>query len=289
MTDELLLDFKESIYDRIYTKAQEDMDKEFPFRHHLGASILGHSCERFLFYSFRWVQRVVHASRTLRIFERGHSEEDNLINILRGAGLTIFTVDPNTGVQYRAPNLPSHIGGSMDGILAVPEHLKEVMGSDFIPVECKSHNQASANKTFKNDLAEKYPEHFVQSSIYAEAIGANYCLYVGLNKNTDEIYIEIVKVSRAAAIYHVRRGIDIVNTHVAQKLAKTPQKWRCNMCNYKETCQKKLPASHRNCRSCQHFMPQDDGTWHCTRHNLIVPKYEEITTAAKCTEWVSII
>jgi len=41
-------------------------------RAHLGASLVGHSCTRFLFYSYRWVAPPRFPGRMLRLFDRGH-------------------------------------------------------------------------------------------------------------------------------------------------------------------------------------------------------------------------
>src|SRR5688572_4793950 len=65
-----------------------------PFRWHLGASIIGHECSRYLWFSFRWCARDEgeatkrdansHANlgRKLRLFNRGHREEARFIEYL---------------------------------------------------------------------------------------------------------------------------------------------------------------------------------------------------------------
>ena len=45
-------------------------------RAHLGASLIGRSCERALWYGFRWSKRAAHEPRILRLFARGQREED---------------------------------------------------------------------------------------------------------------------------------------------------------------------------------------------------------------------
>ena len=52
-----------------YEEAQGD-----GFREHLGASLIGKSCERALWYDFHWATRSRHEGRILRLFETGQRE-----------------------------------------------------------------------------------------------------------------------------------------------------------------------------------------------------------------------
>lgn len=69
-------------------------------RNHLGASLIGKKCSRALWYIFRWVRRPDHPGRVLRLFNRGHREEDRFIEYLRGIGFKVFTFDLDTDPVY---------------------------------------------------------------------------------------------------------------------------------------------------------------------------------------------
>src|SRR5208283_4628088 len=56
------------------------------FRKHLGASDIGHQCERYLWYKFRWMCEPKFSGRMLRLFNRGHLEEARFIEWLEGIG-----------------------------------------------------------------------------------------------------------------------------------------------------------------------------------------------------------
>ena len=58
-------------------------------RPHLGASLLGHSCDRWLWLSFKWAVQPTFNGRILRLFRRGHNEEATIISDLRAIGLKI--------------------------------------------------------------------------------------------------------------------------------------------------------------------------------------------------------
>ena len=46
------------------------------FRSHLGASVIGNKCKRAIWFNFRWVKKPEFSGRQLRLFNRGHKEEE---------------------------------------------------------------------------------------------------------------------------------------------------------------------------------------------------------------------
>lgn len=57
-------------------------------RTHLGASLIGRECSRYLWYVFRWVKSSSFDGRMQRLFQRGHREEAQMIAMLEGIGAT---------------------------------------------------------------------------------------------------------------------------------------------------------------------------------------------------------
>lgn len=66
---------------------EEDADKTF--RSHLGGSMIGEKCERALMYGFRWAKAPGHSGRLLRLFNRGHREEERFVGYLRRIGAQV--------------------------------------------------------------------------------------------------------------------------------------------------------------------------------------------------------
>lgn len=60
-------------------------------RNHLGASLIGRECSRYLWYVFRWVYHKQFDGRMYRLFNRGHREEDRFCEWLRGIGCIVHT------------------------------------------------------------------------------------------------------------------------------------------------------------------------------------------------------
>lgn len=64
-------------------------DQDTGFRNHLGASSIGNECLRALWYTFRWATRAKHKASLLRLFQRGHLEEDRFIGYLEDIGVEV--------------------------------------------------------------------------------------------------------------------------------------------------------------------------------------------------------
>lgn len=59
-------------------------------RSHLGASQIGEECKRKLWYVFRWCFQEQFSGRMLRLFNRGHREEERFIEWLEGIGAKVW-------------------------------------------------------------------------------------------------------------------------------------------------------------------------------------------------------
>ncbi len=94
---------KHTIIDLIDKRLESD--QEDGKRGHLGGSLIGRPCERELYYSFRWATSTVnsdehtgdhidgHHGRLLRLFNRGHLEEDRFNSWLRSIGIVVREFD----------------------------------------------------------------------------------------------------------------------------------------------------------------------------------------------------
>lgn len=76
----------------INSKLERDQDTEG--RRHLGGSMIGRKCNRQLWYGFRWASMPKLSGRMLRLFNRGHLEEDRFIGYLRSVGVEYYPFQP---------------------------------------------------------------------------------------------------------------------------------------------------------------------------------------------------
>lgn len=71
-----------------------EADQEDPRRRHLGGSLIGRKCSREIWYGFRWAKKNTHSGRMLRLFNRGHREEERLVAWLRRIGVELYEFAP---------------------------------------------------------------------------------------------------------------------------------------------------------------------------------------------------
>lgn len=311
--------FLDRIKNAISDQILHEETSEFPFRHHLGASVLGNPCERYLFYSFRWFMQPAFPSRVVRIFKRGHREEERMMNTLRDIGLVISTtlgeLLTNLGLPHELSSIdklnewglhidkpfahafnldsqikaamPNHLGGSMDGILHVPANYVDELGY-LVPIECKTHNDKNFKAAMRKDLIDSQPRHYSQANAYGYYINARYALYYAENKNDESIDFKLVKLDSNIVKLVERRALNVVYTNDPKQLSRTQEQWRCKLCEFEPICKKNLPPTARNCRSCSNFVPLKEGGWRCMARDIDVPKYKEIEIAAECPQYKGI-
>lgn len=250
-----------------FCRAEFDEDP----RTHLGASIIGHDCAAYAWNTFRWLKFEAFSGRMLRLFNRGHEEEARFVRWLRGIGFEVWEFNPDTTKQFRIFGSRGHFGGSLDSLLRAPLRYNLPNGIIWLG-EFKTHNDKSYKKLQKEGVAKSKPQHFSQMCSYGRAYQNQWGLYCAVNKNTDELYFEIVPLdfSKADALY--RKADDIVFRQTRpQKIAQTATFTTCKFCDFAGLCHgNEVPT--KNCRSCRHASPVDNAEWHCQIANAIIPK-----------------
>ena len=248
------------------------------FRAHLGASLIGRSCNRALWYSFRWSTVVVHDPRILRLFQRGHDEEPRLTKLLRDAGITVHSVNHATGEQFRFDD--GHFGGSMDGAcVGVPDAPKT-----WHVLEYKTHGIKSYNKLEAEGVQKAKIEHYAQMQIYMLKMQLTRALYVAVCKDDDRLHMERIDFDAEYAQSMVDKAQWIISLPTPPDGISTDASWyECKWCDHKNTCHG-TQAPTPTCRSCAHSTPMRDGTWMCgDKLTLSVQDQKEA-----CTEHVYI-
>lgn len=252
-----------------------------PHRWHLGASLIGHDCSRYLWFLFRWCGREegqetkrdadAHANmgRKLRLFNRGHREEDRYVEYLKGIGAQVWTHD-EAGNQFRMKAVNGHFGGSLDGVCRLPERY----GIDEpLLLEFKTNlTGKSFTDLLELKVAVSKPQHFTQMSCYGNEYKLRYGLYLNTNKNDDDMHVEVVKLNWLQAEQFKAKAEHIILTdQPPPRLAENPTYFKCQYCSMKAVCHEKK-APERNCRSCKFARPAPDGEWFCNAHNGQIPR-----------------
>lgn len=252
-----------------------------PPRTHLGASIIGHPCAAYCWFVFRWVRLEQHSGQMYRLFNRGHKEEARFVDWLEAIGFEVRELDPETKKQYRVSGYKGHFGGSLDGLVLAPERYQ--LSERVMLTEFKTHGENSftklAGKSARwgaprvggDGVIRSKPQHFRQMSTYGRAYNIRFGLYCAVNKNTDELYYEVVEHDFLLADDLVRKSEQIIDARVRpQRIANTPTYSDCRICDFAGVCHKgEAPAV--NCRSCTRSVAVENGEWFCEGHGKIIP------------------
>jgi hypothetical protein len=235
-------------------------------RPHMGCSMLGEPCERKLWLSFRWATPEKFPGRILRLFRRGHLEEDMIVSDLRAAGCHVT----NTGENQSRVDFGCHVSGSIDGIIesGVPEAPKKPH-----VLEAKTHSLKSFNDLAAKGVQLSKPLHWAQMQVYMLGAKVDRALYYAVCKDDDRIYTERVRLCEASAKAFVERGQRIALTErMPEPIAGASPSWYlCKFCASYDLCHVSKITQQVNCRTCAHSTPKDDGSWHCARWGDAIP------------------
>lgn len=249
-----------SLIDKYHEENQE------PPRPHMGCSLLGHSCDRFLWLSFRWAVVEKFPGRILRLFRRGQNEEATVVADLESIGCVIT----DTGANQSRVDFGSHVSGSLDGVIqsGLPGG-----GSKAHVLEIKTHSQKSFDTLKKEGVRKAKFQHFIQMQVYMLGKGLERALYVAVNKNTDEIYTERVYLDADIAQKAIERGrrIALADRMPESMPGASPSWYECKYCPAFAMCWKEQPTKEVNCRTCAHSTACSDSTWQCVQWDAQIP------------------
>lgn len=235
-------------------------------RPHLGASEIGHACERALWYSFRWAARKRFNGRMLRLFETGNMEEIRLARELAAIGIEIHTLDVHTGKQIRVSAHGGHFGGSMDGRI---RGLVEAPATWHV-FEAKTHNAKSWRAVASKGVRAAKPTHYAQMQIYMGLEGLTRAAYFAVNKDDDQLYLERIAFEQAAFDALMAKTERIVFAAIPpDRISSNPDsKPHCAWCDYRALCHGlNMEPPLKNCRTCLSATPEPNGTWTCAAHD----------------------
>lgn len=245
-----------------------------PDRPYLGASIIGTECERALWYGFRWTTKKEFPGRILRLFETGHREEDRMLRELRAIGIEVHERDPRSGQQFgfSEPATGHHLRGHLDGLARnVPEAPKA-----HHVIECKTHSAKSFADLKAKGVKKSKPLHWAQCQLYChwtrEQWGAKHgcdrALYVAVNKDTDELYVERIHFDADEAERLVEKAKRVIfSATPPPRISDDPSWYVCKFCDHHDVCHNGA-VPRATCRTCAHATPEREGDarWTCAQN-----------------------
>lgn len=239
----------------------------------MGASLIGHECERHIWLSWRWAIKPSFPGRVLRMFSTGVREESRLVEELRGIGATVWETDPNTGGQWRVSAVRGHFGGSLDGVAqGLPEAPKTPAVLEF-----KTHNHKSFTQVIEQRVRKAKPQHYDQMQIYMGLMELDRALYMAVDKDTDDVYCEWVHFDGERFEQLMAKAERLVNAaEPPARISEDPTFFICKWCNFHSLCHGGS-AAEANCRTCCHATPGENATWRCEHHGTELQEHKQRT------------
>jgi hypothetical protein len=222
-------------------------------RAHMGASGLGHHCERYIWLNFRWAVQPKFIGRIKRLFRRGQLEEATIIADLEAIGVKVTDTQRRVQFDYG-------VSGSIDGI-----------GNGDTLLEFKTHNKKLFDDLLNNGLQKSKPMHYTQMQVYMHGTGLTKGLYFAVCKDDDRIYTEDVEYNQEHAKKAIARGQRLAqDDRLPPPISADPTWYQCKMCDAHSFCHKTKLVEHVNCRTCSNITPQKDGGMYCDKWNAVV-------------------
>jgi len=262
----------------IYISLKVDGDTEPP-RGYLGASIIGHECDRYLWYDFNDCVQENFPGRLYRLFETGHLQEGRMVRDLRSIGVTVHDVD-DKGEQFGMSDVSGHFSGHMDGCcLGIPEAPKT-----WHVFEGKTHNDKYFKILKKKGVKVGFFKHYAQMQMYMHKTSMKRALYMAVNKNTDELYTERIHYSGRESNELIAKARRIILArHAPERCVSKPGTFTCRFCPASDLCWgeslKALPVPYISCRQCCHSTPETDtdhGRWSCNYTGATISREKQL-------------
>jgi len=249
-----------------------------PDRRYLGASLVGHECERYLWYYFRDACKQNIDGRIYRLFATGELEEKRLGNDLVSIGCEVHVCNEN-GEQFALSALGGHLSGHMDGCaLGIPEATKT-----WHVLEFKTHNAKSFAHLVKNGVKKSKPQHYAQMMIYMHLAEMKRALYLARNKDTDALYSERIRWDNRESEDLIDKARRIITSpSPPERIAEKGDFFKCRWCDANSICwgptssqDPVFPVASISCRQCCHATPvvenSDGGMWKCEKRGDYIP------------------
>ncbi len=208
-------------------------------RDYLGASRIGEECARRLVFEFTHTPPDPNKDfdgHALRIFEAGHAFEDLSIRWLKRAGFDLRTARKD-GSQFGFTAAGGKFRGHIDGVIVAGPDVGVAWPALW---EHKALNAKAWNDLVKHGLRLSKPLYFAQVQIYMAYLELPVALFMALNKDTQELFHEIVRFDPAEAQKLSDKAVGIIRAaHAGElppRIAAASDFYLCRMCPFAQRC-----------------------------------------------------
>ena len=242
----------------------------------LDASIIGHCCDRYLWYKFHDCLKPNLDGRAYRMNETRRLTKYRLARELRETGVNVVEV-AETGLPFKFLAHGGHFEANMDGcVLGVVEAPKT-----WHVLKVEEHSDDSFCDLVGHGVKIAEPEHYADMIVCMGLTKMRRALYIAVNLNTDELHAERIRFDKKEFDLYMSRAFRVIESPIPLgKLTYASADTReCQKCDAKEHCwpadqnAPAFPVAQLSCKQCRHAMPMfdsDHGQWRCVLKNTIV-------------------
>lgn len=241
---------------------------------------VGGSCQRKMWYNFRWASRELFDAVSLKRFADGHTSEAVMIDRLRKIpGVELLDKDPATGKQFTYLDCEGHAKGKCDGkitgILQAPKKLHIFEAKAVADKKLNEFRKIKSEIGEKQTLRKWNEEYYGQAQLYMhyEGTDRHYCVVASPGvRDWDSCRTEY---DHAYALKLKSRMERIIRSNEPLDRVSDKADWfECKRCTMKGVCHEG-ESPDRNCRTCLHSTPITNGQWHCERFGKTLTPEEQ--------------
>ena len=256
--------------------AMEAHEATKPPRQYLGASGIGHACERKSWLDFRHASpRKIDAKGLRRIHDGFAGEAIMIERLSRVEGITLHINGEYNTDQIGFQDFGGHFRGHLDGmILGLIQSPKS-----WHVWECKVCDQKKidALAKLKHEHGEKgalkaWDEiYYGQAQIYMHYMGVDRHYLTACTPGVRDVVTCRTAYDEADAIRIIAKAKRVIQSPTPPARISTDPSWfQCHWCDHQDVCHGSKVVAQSGCRTCVHATPLDDGTWHCARFDEVL-------------------
>lgn len=246
-------------------------------RQYLGASGLMAECARSVFYQFRKLKPATFPGRIKRLFRTGDIEEERVRHELRAIGFECG------GDQAQMRAFGGLVKGHTDGFVRL--RTDDGAPMPWLLFEAKSCNGKRFKELMRfyrdgveadHPLQAWKPAYWGQIHIYMQAFELDACLYAVVNKDNDDVFVDLIGFDAVAARVARDRALEILEGDIPARPFKRPRTPTCTYCDAFAPCwEADTFEAPEICGACEHFeVITSHGDKWCVRHGHTVEQLD---------------
>lgn len=271
---------------------EEKSNKYKSNRAYLGASSIGHECNRYLWLNFRKAYKDYINYKSAKHFADGHYSEDVVAERIINAGIKLQTIDKETGRQFAVSDCGGWFRGHKDGIIEDWALVEGEEGEDYV----WEHKCSGKLSTMLKYIAEDETTALKRwNEIYYEQ-AQTYMHHSGIHKHlttvspegsrdgkNGEAICETLYDPEVYAAIKVKAENIITSDRMPDGICGTPTFFKAKFCSAKDVCFGHYIAEP-NCNNCAHvtFHIDGDRKAHCSLYDNYFQQVEHMQSHYKC-------